>query len=66
MFGKKKCKHNFVEVARRFTPPNDNIANAKNLNAKAFDYFMYGFTTIEDKCEYCNASVFDTVTGDQR
>ena len=58
--------HTWKEVKREFTPPTHNsrsltIEQASSTND--CDKFLFGFTTIELKCSYCNELEHRTVIG---
>lgn len=70
MFRRKtlNCKHQWKNIARRYTPP---IAHIKHLEADSKTQVelaqrsLFGFTVIEQLCEICKYYKFTVVNGDQ-
>jgi len=57
--------HKWVEVRRVFTPPPLSGFEAKGLNSRELAQSLYGFTTIELRCEKCGDLKHIVVIGDQ-
>lgn len=68
MFGKNKCQHKWIEITRRFTPPVARINNVKVNSSKYIEIAersLYGYTTIEQRCEICESLKFTVAKGNQ-
>lgn len=63
MFG---CRHKWTEVRRRYTSGlNTSDMKAKGLTQETLNHILYGFTSVEMRCDECKNIKFVTQNGDQ-
>jgi hypothetical protein len=52
-------------VTRRFTPPDSRLSSTRGIDGDELMRLLYGFTTVEQRCETCGLTNFIKVSGNQ-
>jgi len=61
-FGPVECQHEWVVVSTNFTPPLKRGVSG-NIGNEQMSKYVYGFTSIAQKCVHCGRITIDEYSG---
>ena len=61
---RRKCKHQWGLIERRFTPPRTDLRTITGADAETMMAVNFGFTTVIQRCYECGRQRYCTVPGD--